>query len=48
MIVFLGHRYGIFHASEMLVLSGVLVRDLPPEIGSRLDILRRYGCLPSP
>jgi hypothetical protein len=45
-IVFLGHQYGIFHASELLVLSGVPVRDLPPEVGSRLDILRRYGCLP--
>ena len=45
-IVFVGHQYGIFHASELLVLSGVPVRELPPHLGSRDDILRRYGCLP--
>jgi hypothetical protein len=45
-IVFVGHQYGIFYASEMLVLSGVSVRDLPPHLGSRDDVLRRYGCLP--
>jgi len=45
-IVFMDHYYGIFHASELLVLSGVRVRELPPHLGSRDDILRRYGCLP--
>jgi hypothetical protein len=45
-IVFVGHQYGIFYTSEMLVLSGVPVRELPPHLGSRDDILRRYGCLP--
>jgi len=45
-IVFVGHLYGIFHASELLVLSGVRVRELPPHLGSRDDILHRYGCLP--
>ena len=45
-IVFVGHPYGIFYASAMLVLSGVPVRELPPHRGSRLDILRRYGCVP--
>jgi hypothetical protein len=45
-IVFVGHLYGIFQASELLVLSGVPVRELPPHLGSRDDILRRYGCLP--
>jgi hypothetical protein len=45
-IVFVGHQYGVFHASELLVLSGVPVRELPPHLGSRVDILRRYGCLP--
>jgi hypothetical protein len=45
-IVFAGHEYGIFHASELLVLSGVPVRELPPHLGSRDDVLRRYGCLP--
>ena len=45
-IVFVGHQHGIFHASELLVLSGVPVRELPPHLGSREDVLRRYGCLP--
>ena len=45
-IVFVDHDYGIFHTSELLVLSGVPVRGLPPHLGSRDDILRRYGCLP--
>ena len=45
-IVFVGHQYGVFHASELLVLSGVPVRELPPHLGSRVDVLRRYGCLP--
>jgi hypothetical protein len=45
-IVFVGHQYGIFHASELLVLSGVPVRELPPHLGSRDDILHRYGRLP--
>jgi hypothetical protein len=45
-IVFVAHQYGIFHASELLVLSGVPVRELPPHLGSRDDILRRYDCLP--
>jgi len=45
-VVFVGHHYGIFYASEMLVLFGVPVRALPPHLGSRLDILRRYGCVP--
>ena len=44
-IVFVGHQYGVFHASELLVLSGVPVRELPPHLGSRDDVLRRYGCL---
>jgi hypothetical protein len=44
-IVFVGHQYGIFYASELLILSGVPVRELPPHLGSRDDILRRYGCL---
>jgi hypothetical protein len=45
-IVFVGQHYGIFHASELLVLSGVPVRELPPHLGARDDVLRRYGCLP--
>jgi hypothetical protein len=44
-IVFIGHLYGIFYTSELLILAGVPVRELPPHLGSRDDILRRYGCL---
>ena len=46
-IVFKGNRYGIFDTHELMVLSGIPVRDLPPHLGSPTDILRRYGCLPN-
>jgi hypothetical protein len=46
-IVFKDHRYGIFDTHELMVLSGIPVRDLPAHLGSRADILRRYGCLPN-
>jgi hypothetical protein len=46
-IVFKGKRYGIFETHELMVLSGMPVRDLPPHLGSPADILRRYGCLPN-
>jgi hypothetical protein len=45
-IVFIGQQYGIFDTHELLVLSGVPVRNLPPELGSPEDVLRRYGCEP--
>ena len=44
-IVFKGNHYGIFDTHELMVLSGIPVRDLPAHLGSRTDILRRYGCL---
>jgi hypothetical protein len=43
-IVFIEHQYGIFDTHEFLVLAGVPVRTLPPHLGSRQDILCRYGC----
>jgi hypothetical protein len=46
-IVFKDHRYGIFDTQELLVLSGMPVRDLPSHLGTPADILRRYGCLPN-
>ena len=46
-IVFMGNYYGIFDTHELMVLSGIPVRDLPAHLGSRTDILRRYGCLPN-
>lgn len=47
-IVFIGWQYGIFDTHEFLVLSGVPLRKLPPHLGSREDVLRRYGCDASP
>ena len=46
-IVFKDHRYGIFDTHELMVLSGIPVRDLPAHLGSPTDILCRYGCLPN-
>jgi len=43
-IVFIGNLYGIFDTHEFLILSGVPLRVLPPHLGSREDILRRYDC----
>ena len=43
-LVFIGQQYGIFDTHEFLVLAGVPLRELPPHLGSREDILRRYGC----
>jgi hypothetical protein len=43
-IVFIGNQYGIFDTHEFLILSGVPLRALPPHLGSREDVLRRYDC----
>lgn len=43
-IVFIGNQYGIFDTHEFLILSGVPLRKLPPHLGSRKDVLRRFGC----
>jgi hypothetical protein len=47
-IVFVGSAYGIFHAAEFAILSGVRIKQkgLPSTLGSSEDILRRYGILP--
>jgi hypothetical protein len=45
-IVFLGPVYGIFHLAEVAVLSGLRLKTLPPEVGSRQTILARYGLGP--
>lgn len=47
LIVFVGDTYGIFDTHELMVLTGVPLRQLPPHLGSTADILRRYGCLPA-
>jgi hypothetical protein len=43
-IVFIDQQYAIFDTHEFLVLSGVPLRTLPPHLGSRQDVLHRYGC----
>ncbi len=48
LIVFIADRYAIFDTHEFLVLTGVPVTRIPPHLGSRDDILRRYGCLAQP
>jgi hypothetical protein len=42
-IVFVGEAYGIFLLAELAVLSGLRLRRLPSSLGSRQDILQRYG-----
>lgn len=45
-IVFIGVWYGIFHLAELAVLSGLRLKTLPPELGSRDSIFARYGLAP--
>jgi hypothetical protein len=47
-IVFVGDTYGIFHVSVFAVLTGVRLKPdgIPPHLGSRTDILARYGLTP--
>jgi len=48
LIVFIGQQYGIFDTHEFLVLLGVPLRELPPHLGSREEVLRRYACDANP
>jgi hypothetical protein len=41
-IVFAQGYYGIFHLAEYSLLLGVKLKDVPPGIGSRQDILANY------
>lgn len=47
-IVFVGNHYGIFHATEFVILAGLRInpKGIPPELGSPADILARYGLPP--
>ena len=45
-IIFLDTVYGIFHLAEATILTGVRLKTLPPEVGSRQAILARYGLSP--
>lgn len=44
-IVFVEEHYGIFHVAEFAVLAGLRIKSvgIPPELGSRTEILARYG-----
>ncbi len=41
-IVFAQGSYGIFHLAEYSLLLGVQLKDVPPEIGSRQQVLATY------
>ncbi len=42
-IIFAQGWYGIFHVAEYSLLLGVRLREPPPEIGNRRDVLKKYG-----
>jgi hypothetical protein len=41
-IIFAGAYYGIFHIAEYGLLLGVKLKDVPPGIGTRQQILAKY------
>jgi hypothetical protein len=41
-IVFARDCYGIFHLAEYSLLLGVRLKDVPPGIGTRQEILAKY------
>jgi hypothetical protein len=41
-IVFAQGYYGIFHLAEYSLLLGVKLKDVPPEVGSRQQVLAKY------
>lgn len=45
-IIFVGEVYGIFHLAELAVLTGMRLSLLPSHLGSRQDILTRFGLSP--
>jgi hypothetical protein len=44
-IVFAQNGYGLFHLAESSLLVGVQLKDRPPGIGTRQDILAMYGLI---
>ncbi len=45
-IIFVGQAYGIFYLAELAILTGMRLHRLPSHLGSRHDILLRYGISP--
>jgi hypothetical protein len=43
LIVFAQGCYGIFHVAEYCLLLGGQLKDVPPGIGTRQEVLARYG-----
>jgi hypothetical protein len=41
-IVFAQGHYGIFHLAEYSLLLGVKLKDVPPEIGGRQQVLAKH------
>jgi len=41
-IVFAQGYYGLFHLAEYSLLVGVKLKDVPPGIGTRQDVLAKY------
>lgn len=42
-IVFAQGTYGIFHLAEYSLLLGVRIKDKPPGVGTRQQVLTKYG-----
>jgi Transposase DDE domain len=42
-IVFAQGYYGIFHVAEYSLLLGAKLKEVPPEIGTRQEVLAKYG-----
>ena len=42
MIVCAQGYYGIFHLAEYSLLLGVKLKNVPPEVGSRQQVLAKY------
>jgi hypothetical protein len=40
--VFAQGHYGIFHLAEYSLLLGVKLKDVPPEVGSRQQVLAKF------
>lgn len=41
-----GEVYGILHLAELSILSGIRLKDVPREVGTREYVFRRYGLEP--
>ena len=42
-LIFKGDKYGVFYLSEIMRLVGFRIKDADPGVGSRSQIMRKYG-----